>query len=83
MLLCSDIEIWLSLSVTSKLEIGTKLQGDVTIDKETYILYEGKLSSAESAKANLGIWIDYDNIPNEYQDSVFVGTIKVYSETIE
>ena len=66
-----------------KLEIGTKLQGDTTIDKETYILYEGKLASGETAKANLGIWIDYDDITNDYQNSVFVGTIKVYSETIE
>ena len=66
-----------------KLEIGTKLQGDVTIDKETYILYEGSLKSGSKAEVNFGTWLDYDDITNDYKNSVFVGTIKVYSETIE
>jgi len=65
------------------LEKGTAFEGDVVITKETYVLYEGKLSSGASAKVNLGMWIDYDDIPNDYQNSVFVGTIKVYSETIK
>ena len=66
-----------------KMSIGTKLQGDVEIKKETYILYEGTLESGKSSEVNLGIWLDYDDITNDYQDSVFVGTIKIYSETIE
>ena len=65
------------------MSIGTKLQGDVEIKKETYILYEGTLESGKSSEVNLGIWLDYDDITNDYQDSVFVGTIKIYSETIE
>lgn len=68
---------------SKKLEIGTKLQGDVTIDKETYILYEGSLKSGSKAEVNFGTWLDYDDITNDYKNSVFVGTIKVYSETIE
>lgn len=65
-----------------KIEIGTKLQGDVEIEKETYVLYEGKLESGKKVEVNLGIWLDYDDITNDYQNSVFVGTIKIYSETI-
>jgi len=65
-----------------KMKIGTVLQGGTKIEKETYILYEGKLNSGAKAEVNLGIWLDYDDITNDYQNSVFVGTIKVYSETI-
>ena len=65
------------------MKIGTKLQGGVEIKKETYILYEGILESGKTSEVNLGIWLDYDDITNDYQDSVFVGTIKIYSETIE
>lgn len=65
------------------LEIGTTLEGNVVIDKETYILYESTLENGEKADINLGIWLDYEDITNEYQDSVFAGTIKVYTETVE
>jgi len=67
----------------NQMKIGTVLQGGTKIEKETYILYEGKLKSGNKAEVNLGIWLDYDDITNDYQNSVFVGTIKVYSETIE
>lgn len=66
-----------------RLEIGTMLQGDVNIDKETYILYEGTLKSGSKVEVNFGTWLDYDDITNDYKNSVFVGTIKVYSETIK
>lgn len=69
-------------SFSKQMAIGTKLQGNVTIEKETYILYEGELKSGSKANVDLGIWLDYDDITNDYKNSVFVGTIKVYSETI-
>ena len=64
------------------LPIGTILENNAKITKETYVLYEGTLESGKSADVTLGIWLDYTDITNEYQDSVFVGTITVYSETI-
>lgn len=67
----------------NQMKIGTILQGGTKIEKETYILYEGILKSGKTAEVNLGIWLDYDDITNDYQNSVFVGTIKVYSETID
>ena len=70
-------------SFTKQMEIGTVLQGGTKIEKETYILYEGLLESGKTAEVNLNIWLDYENITNEYQNSVFVGTIKIYAETIE
>lgn len=66
-----------------KLEIGTVLEGNVKIEKETYILHEATLENLKKAEINLGIWLDYEKITNAYQDSVFVGTIKVYTETIK
>lgn len=68
--------------IEKKLEIGTVLEGNTTIENETYILYESTLENGEDATVNIGMWLDYEDITNEYQDSIFVGTIKVYSETI-
>ena len=65
------------------LPMGTVLEGNKKIDKETYILYEGVLDSGKNADITLGLWLDYDDITNDYQNSVFVGTIKIYSETIK
>lgn len=64
------------------LPIGTILENNTKITKETYVLYEGTLESGKVADVTIGIWLDYTDITNEYQDSVFVGTITVYSETI-
>lgn len=69
--------------ITSTIPVGTILEGNVKIENETYILYEGLLKQGKTAEVELGIWIDYLNITNEYQESVFVGTLVVYSETIE
>lgn len=70
-------------TLTNKLPIGTILENDTKITKETYILYEGILESNKSIDVSLGLWLDYTDITNEYQDSVFVGTIIVYSESIK
>lgn len=64
------------------LPIGTILEGNVKIKNETYILYTDKIRQGEKVEVDLGIWIDYLDITNDYQDSVFVGTLVVYSETI-
>lgn len=66
-----------------KLSIGTILEGNTKITKETYVLYRGVLEDNAKADIDLGIWLDYEEITNEYQDSVFVGTVKIYSETIK
>lgn len=65
------------------LPIGTILENDAKITKETYVLYTGILTGGNSLDVNLGIWLDYTDITNYYQDSVYVGTIVVYTETIE
>lgn len=44
----------------------------------TYLLYSGTLSSLEKADVKIGLWISYENITNEYMNSAFIGTLKVY-----
>lgn len=44
----------------------------------TYLLYSGKLSSLEKADVKIGLWISYENVTNEYMNSAFIGTLKVY-----
>ena len=61
--------------ITKKIDIGTVLEGNTKIERETYILYE------DSADITLGMWLDYTDITNDYQNSVFVGTITIYCET--
>ena len=62
-----------------KLKIGTTLKDGSKITNNTYILYEGELEPGKEVDVNLGIWLDYTDITNDYMDSVFIGTIKVLS----
>ena len=52
-----------------------------TFNNNTYLLYEGKLDKLSSTNINIGMWIDYETITNEYMNSAFIGTMKVYVET--
>ena len=49
------------------------------IDKTNYILLDASLEKYQMDKINLSLWTDYDTIPNEMMDKVFLGTIKVYA----
>lgn len=52
-------------------------------NNNTYLLYEGKLDKLSSTNINIGMWIDYETITNEYMNSAFIGTMKVYIETLK
>ena len=54
-----------------------------TFNNNTYLLYEGKLDKLSSTNINIGMWIDYETITNEYMNSAFIGTMKVYIETLK
>lgn len=54
-----------------------------TFNNNTYLLYEGKLDKLSSTNINIGVWIDYETITNEYMNSAFIGTMKVYIETLK
>lgn len=54
-----------------------------TFNNNTYLLYEGKLDRLNSININIGMWIDYETITNDYMNSAFIGTMKVYIETLK
>lgn len=59
--------------------MGDILEGGLKIEKDTYILYEGIIDAKSSVDINLSLWLDYENITNENQNSAFIGTIKAYA----
>ena len=59
--------------------MGDILEGGLKIEKDTYILYEGIIDAKSSVDINLSLWLDYENMTNENQNSAFIGTIKAYA----
>ena len=50
-------------------------------NKNNYLIYEGYIDKLSELKVDIGMWISYENITNEYMNSAFIGTMKVYIET--
>lgn len=59
--------------------MGDILEGGLKIEKDTYILYEGIIEAKSSVDISLSLWLDYENMTNENQNSAFIGTIKAYA----
>ena len=58
-----------------------KLEG-LDLNNNTYLLYEGNIDKLSTVIIKLGLWIDYEDITNEYMNSAFIGTVKVYIESL-
>ena len=67
--------------LNNNLKGSSKLEG-VNLSNNTYLIYEGTLEKLSSTTIKLGLWIDYVDITNEYMNSAFIGTLKVYVETL-
>ena len=65
----------------NNLNKSTILDG-ISLDNNTYLLHEGTIEKMSSTTVKLGLWIDYEDITNEYMNSAFVGTVKVYIESL-
>ncbi len=63
----------------NEIKNSSKYEG-LDLKNNTYLLYEGTLSSLQIADIKIGLWISYENITNEYMNSAFIGTLKVYVE---
>lgn len=50
-------------------------------DKNNYLIYEGKIDKLSELTVKVGMWVSYEDITNEYMNSGFVGTMKVYIES--
>lgn len=46
-----------------------------------YLIYEGEIEKLSELSIKIGMWISYENITNEYMNSAFIGTMKVYVES--
>lgn len=66
-------------TMENNIKDSTKYEG-LELKNNTYLLYEGKLKSLEQQNVKIGLWISYENITNEYMNSAFIGTLKVYVE---
>lgn len=60
----------------------SELLGGLSISNNTYILYEGELDNMQTLKVDASLWIDYDTVVNAMMKHAFIGTIKVYGETV-
>lgn len=68
---------------TGKLDNNIKNSSEfegLNLTNNTFLLYEGTLESFEKTDVKIGLWISYENITNEYMNSAFIGTLKVYME---
>ena len=59
---------------------GNQKYAGLDLKNNTYLIYEGPLKSLEQIDVKIGLWISYENITNEYMNSAFIGTLKVYVE---
>lgn len=48
----------------------------------TYLLSEGQIKELTKTNISIGLWINYEKITNEYMNSAFIGTVKVYIEEL-
>ena len=66
-------------TLNNNLKFSSEYNG---IDKtnNTYLLYEGTLKKLETSDIQIGFWVSYENITNEYMNSAFIGTLKIYME---
>ena len=59
---------------------GTNKTKGLKLTNNAYQIYEGKLPKSGEANIKIGMWVDYKTITNEYMNSAFIGTVKVYIE---
>lgn len=62
---------------------GMKLEGNLKVENDTYLLYEDLLETRETVSVKMGMWVDYETITNEYMNSAFIGTVKIYVENVD
>lgn len=75
-------KIYYNNILNNNLKDSSSLEG-ISSDNNIYLLHEGTLDSMSTTTVKLGLWIDYDSISNQYMNSTFIGTVKVYVESLD
>lgn len=65
--------------LNNNIKDSEKVKG-LKLTNNAYQIYEGKLPKSGEANIKIGMWVDYKTITNEYMNSAFIGTVKVYIE---
>lgn len=68
-------------TLNNNLKNSNRLEG-LSLKNNTYLLCEGSIDKLSSTSVKIGMWVDYESITNEYMNSAFIGTVKVYVETL-
>lgn len=53
----------------------------ISDNRNSYLIYEGEIERLSEVSIKIGMWISYEKITNEYMNSAFIGTMKVYIES--
>ena len=61
--------------------LDKKLDNTSGIKNGKNLIYEGKIDKLSELTVKVGMWVSYEDITNEYMNSGFVGTMKVYIES--
>lgn len=62
---------------------ATTLTQNTWIDEDgrtNYIIYEGTINAKETQQVALSLYVNYEPLDNSYQNTGFIGTIRVYVE---
>ena len=66
-------------NINNNIKSTNKTKG-LKLTNNAYQIYEGKLPKSGEANIKIGMWVDYKTITNEYMNSAFIGTVRVYIE---
>ena len=60
----------------------TNKANGLNLKNNTYLIYEGKLAKVSEVNVKIGMWVNYERITNEYMNSAFIGTVRIYGESV-
>ena len=61
----------------------TNKANGLNLKNNTYLIYEGKLAKVSEVNVKIGMWVNYERITNEYMNSAFIGTVRIYGESVK
>ncbi|MGN1312107.1 MAG: hypothetical protein ACI4U4_03740 [Bacilli bacterium] len=78
-----NYNVYVNGNIISDKVLNNKLDNTSGINNKNnnYLIYEGEIEKLSELSIKIGMWISYENITNEYMNSAFIGTMKVYIES--
>lgn len=78
-----NYNVYVNGNIVKDKVLNNKLDNTSGINNKNnnYLIYEGEIEKLSELSIKIGMWISYENITNEYMNSAFIGTMKVYIES--